>query len=204
LSDALVLDIGANVGSWTAALLRVAPTARVIAIEPHPEPRAILANRFANDPRVRIEPRPLSREAGPVLLRITGHSANASLLQPCAEMQEAYGRPSEWQVKDTLELTAATVDEITAGDSVTLLKIDVQGAELDVLAGAELTLRHTAAVLVEVLFTAHYEGGAEFADVHATMRENGFGLFALSEPFLSVTHRALWADACYVTADRPT
>jgi hypothetical protein len=83
---------------------------------------------------------------------------------------------------------------------VAVLKIDVQGAELDVLAGAERTLEATEAVLLEVLFVAHYEGGAEFPDLHAFMKSRVFVLFGLSEPFSTPRHRALWADACYVKA----
>jgi hypothetical protein len=58
-----------------------------------------------------------------------------------------------------------------------LLKVDVEGAELDVIAGAESTLGHTEAVIVETSIAPRFKGGAEFADVVAAMSEHGFSVF---------------------------
>ena len=50
LRAGIVADIGANVGDWSAAVLRVVPEARVLAVEPAPEPLRRLSERFAGVP----------------------------------------------------------------------------------------------------------------------------------------------------------
>ncbi len=198
LTGGLVVDVGANVGKWTAAVLRAEPAARVLAVEPNGEARSQLEARFGGDSRIRIDSRAVSSAAGTVAFHLTGHTVNASLFPPRPEMQAIYGGTNEWEVRDVVDVEATTLDELTDGVPVSLLKIDVQGAETEVLAGASSTLARTAAVLLEVLFVPHYEGGSDFADVHRSLREHGFVLAALSRPFATERHPALWADACYV------
>ncbi len=194
LGHALVVDLGANVGDWTAALLRVAPTAQVIAVEPAPGPRAELHERFGADTRVQIEARAVAGTSGTAELHLTEHSHNASLHAP-HDMDHLYGHG--WRETDIVTVETTTVDELVGGRDLALLKIDVQGAELDVLRGAAATLAHTAAVLLEVTFVSHYDGDASFAQLHEHMTGAGFALAGLSAPFMSHEHTVLWCDACY-------
>lgn len=55
-----------------------------------------------------------------------------------------------------------------------LIKVNVQGAELQVLLGAAKTLRETEAVLLEVSLFGFYVGGAQLSDVVSKMKEFGF------------------------------
>jgi FkbM family methyltransferase len=198
LTDGLIVDVGANVGAWTAAVLRAEPSARVLAVEPNKEARARLEGQFDGDPRVRIDPRAASSAPGVLDFHLNRQTHNGSLLPPRPEMQRFYGVTTEWVVQKVVQIEATTLDELTAGEPVSLLKIDVQGAECMVLAGASSTLERAAAILLEVNFVPHYEGGSDFATIHVMMREYGFVLAALSEPFATKHHPALWADACYV------
>jgi FkbM family methyltransferase len=198
LAGGLVVDVGANRGDWTAAVLVAEPTVRVIAIEPNGKPFARLVGRFEGDSRVRIDPRAVSDAPGTVEFYVTGHPHNASLLKPRAETQVMYGSARGWQVKRSVEVEATTLDALTDGDAVALIKIDVQGAESKVLAGARETLKRTSAVLLEVTFVSHYDGDSDFALLHRKMLEHGFTLVDLTKPFATAQHPALWADACYI------
>lgn len=196
LRTGLILDLGANIGDWTAAVLRAERDAQVIAVEPAPEPRETLKRRFGN--RITIESRAISDKSGSATFHITGHSHNASLRAPHPESAVLYGRTSGWEVKDTLEVETTTVDQLAAGRPVALLKIDVQGAERDVLTGAARTLPQTAAVLLEVTFVSHYQGDTTFPWLHSFMTEQEFELAGLSEPYRSSRNTILWCDACYL------
>ena len=86
LNSGLVLDLGTNVGDWTADLLRVVPSAHVIAVEPGEVPRRTLHERFAADLRVSIEGRAVAGASGSQQFHVTEHSHNAPL-----EMDGHYG-----------------------------------------------------------------------------------------------------------------
>jgi FkbM family methyltransferase len=197
LEDGVVVDLGANVGDWAAAVLEIAPDARVLAVEPAPEPRRMLAARFGSDRRLSIDPRAVAGKSGTSEFLITKHSHNSSMRQPRASVDEHYGGIGAWNVVGRLEVDTTTVDELVGEQKVSVLKIDVQGLEREVLAGAQGTLDQTGAVLLEVTFTSHYEGDATFPSLHEFMTERGFRLVGISEPFKSTCGEVLWLDACY-------
>lgn len=195
LRKGVILDLGANVGDWTAAVLRAEPTARIIAVEPAPQPLETLKRRFGN--RIAIDSRAVSSKSGHATFHITRHSHNSSLHAPHPQSDALYGGLGGWEVEETFLVETTTVDELAAGRSVALLKIDVQGAEREVLAGAARTLPQTQAVLLEVTFVSHYHGDTTFPWLHNYLTDQGFELVGLSEPFVSSRHTLLWCDACY-------
>jgi hypothetical protein len=60
-----------------------------------------------------------------------------------------------------------------------LIKLDVQGYELEVLRGGEACLRHARAVLCEVSFKVFYSGQPLFHEIVAFLAARGFTLSAL-------------------------
>ena len=55
-----------------------------------------------------------------------------------------------------------------------LLKVDVQGAELDVMRGAARILEGCEFVILEVSFFEFFKGGPQFYDVVSFMKARGF------------------------------
>jgi FkbM family methyltransferase len=196
LRNGTVLDVGANVGDWTAAVLAAEPSTTVIAVEPNEAPLAALVGRFAHDSRVTVRPLALGATSGTQTFHITEHRHNSSLKPPRPDMDQLY-HGGGWRSDTSVELEVSTVDELCAGRDIALLKIDVQGAEREVLAGAGSTLPRTRAILLEVTFLSHYEGDTTFPALHEYMLGHGFELANLSRPFMSTRRTALWCDACY-------
>jgi FkbM family methyltransferase len=192
----LVVDLGANEGEWTESFLRVFPGFDVLAVEPGKEPLGVLEPRFADRPNVRIVPRAVAASAGTATFHRTQSSVFASLLPPRDSLSELYPE-SPVAVTEAIEVPTSSLDELVGDRHVSVLKLDVQGGELAVLAGGEKTLARTDAVLAEVLFQPHYEGDAGFAELHGALVDLGFELFDLSEPDRVGEGPALWADASY-------
>jgi FkbM family methyltransferase len=70
-----------------------------------------------------------------------------------------------------------TIDQLAAEKNLSgpfLIKLDVQGAELQVLAGATRTLLETEAVILEVTLFGTMIGGPQFFDIVSRMKELGF------------------------------
>lgn len=194
LTRGVVVDVGANEGNFSAAVLALAPNATVIAVEPSPGPRARLQARLGD--KLTIVPSALAGESGTAVLHVTAHDHNTSLHQPREEMQELYEDPG-WKVVDEIEVPTDTLDALVGDREVAALKLDVQGAEMDVLAGGRRALERTRAVLLEVTFVSHYEADATFPRLDAAMRDLGFELTAFSEPGRNDEGIVTWADACY-------
>jgi FkbM family methyltransferase len=194
--EGLIVDVGANVGDWTAAVLRTIRAARVLAIEPAPGPQDRLVARLGSDHRVVIDGRAVGARPGRARLNITSHSHATSLRAPRSEMNALY-RWGGWDVVDQVDVEVTTLDELVQGQDVRLLKIDVQGTETEVLKGAAKTLESTAALLLEVTLVSHYEGDVTFPGLHEQVSVAGFELVALSDPWVSTQGTLLWMDACY-------
>lgn len=147
MGDSTVVDVGSNEGSFLAEVIRIAPHGRHVAFEPLPEYAARLSERF---PGVLVVEAAASDGNGRSrFVRVVGAEGMSGL------RERSYGRAVRLE-----EINVATirVDDALPADLVpALLKIDVEGAELGVLRGAQATLeRHRPVVVFE-----HGIGGAD-------------------------------------------
>jgi FkbM family methyltransferase len=80
----------------------------------------------------------------------------------------------------TVEVSVKTLDQIMLEKNLEkpyVIKIDVEGAELEVIKGAAQAFQHAEAIIIETSISKKYNGGAEFGDVVCAMREYGFSVF---------------------------
>ena len=136
---ASVVDLGANIGAFTVfAACAVGPSGRVIAVEPHaPHVRAIGRNLAAN------------RGAAPVSVVCAAAwstSGRGTLVRDSSS-------ESEWRIQPDLDgpIPLRTLDDLTADlpGRVDLLKVDIEGGEVEAFRGAAGTLGRTDRVVVE-------------------------------------------------------
>lgn len=135
------VDVGANIGYYTAeASFLVGPLGRVYAFEPNPTTYSRLkGNIEANGVggRAQAYNSALSDASSRVRLYLAGDDdAIGSMVR---------------ETRDSIEVEAVPGDEILAGQSVDVIKIDVEGAELLALRGLKHTLEAnaTATLIVE-------------------------------------------------------
>jgi len=74
-------------------------------------------------------------------------------------------------------LRTQALDEVAGLPDIDVLKMDVQGAEAEVLAGGTKRLKDAIAVVTEVRFYRIYEGEPMFGDVDVALRAMGFRLY---------------------------
>lgn len=78
------------------------------------------------------------------------------------------------------EVPVVTIDDLCADRNLVgpyLMKVDVQGAELQVLAGATHTLQQTEVVILEVTLFGTMIGGPQMSDTVARMRQYGLAVY---------------------------
>ena len=151
------VDIGANRGEYSEALLRKT-RATVVAFEPHPETFKALAPLQARYPgRFVAVNRGVADVAGELELRWGDNSELASF---SAEVL-SIGYVGACNVHRTA-VPVTTVDEFFAGEGrrfdgleLTLLKVDTEGFEDEVLRGARQTLERRRPKFVQIEFNRH-------------------------------------------------
>jgi FkbM family methyltransferase len=194
------VDAGAHAGNWTAALLDLFFPERVIALECEPRMVDGLKSKFRSVSHVNIVDAALAAGSGTTTLYQLQHPASSSLLRPRAEIGKEYQLKS-WDVINEVSVTTVGYDELVAFEpEISILKLDIQGSEMDVLTHSSEGLKKTKSVILEVLFTSHYHRDSVFPDLHEVMVRKGFGLYRLSEAYHR-GGRALFADAVYVRED---
>lgn len=165
-----IIDVGANRGQFAFMASRVCPTVPIFSVEPDPvsfeKLQAVFTKFSIGGKCLRTA---LSDFAGTAKLHRYSSDACNSFLLPASQDLAMIGS-AEVPVT-TLD---ALTDEFLPDARRMLLKIDVQGAEMSVLAGAARTLRRCALVLVEVSFRQSYEGGARLHEVLGRLDGQGF------------------------------
>lgn len=187
------IDAGAHVGHHTLlASDLVAASGRVIAFEPHPLLGQVLRRNAerAGCANVAISSLALGRTGGTAEL----------VLHPC----DNFGASSLRADSETAHLPRAPV-QVTALDdyleragvpAVDVIKLDVEGAELDVIEGARRTLTANPGILLVVEFLRENARrfGRDVEDLEARLRELGFLLLTLTpygpRPYERVGERA--------------
>ncbi len=108
---------------------------------------------------------------------------------------------------DRVSVESATLDSLIEKHHLSppyVVKIDVEGAEIDVLRGAEHTLRATEAVIVETPIVLRMHGSSSFGDIVTILTEHGFALFDIAEMSYDRRNRYLnLANGIFVRKDNP-
>ncbi len=194
-----VVDVGANEGQWSSMMLACINPIKAIVFEPVPETFAKLQAALGDRPNVELRNVVVGERQGSVRFNVTRDSKGASVLQPGSSMKVHVA--DQWDVVKDDERPMDTLDHQLADlPEVSLLKIDVQGFEKQVLAGAVATLKKTRFVLVELNFFPQYKGGATFDEIHKLLTEtHGFFLCNLAPP-QRFGHEAIYVDGLYANS----
>jgi FkbM family methyltransferase len=172
---ALVIDAGAYVGDWTRAAQPYFPEARFVMIEAQPDK----AERL----------RPLCNERVVLHSCLLGDAEKDAVRFHLAETgSSVYAEVTSFKANGEITLPMRTLDGIVGNEPGPIfLKLDVQGAELDVLRGAMGTLDRVEAILLEASIREYNLGAPRIAEVIAFLAQRGFSVFDI------VDHRRVGA-----------
>ena len=144
---------------------------------------------------------------------ITQNSMCSSLYKPNEELIKLYNNFEVAYLKKEIEINTITldyfVDKYNVGN-VDFIKIDVQGAELDVFKGGAKTLENVLKIVCEVEFIQHYENQPLFGDVseHLSKYDLMFNKFLglsgrVLKPLMlnnnpNLPSQHIWSDAVFI------
>ncbi len=204
-----VIDVGAmDIGATPYEALLSVPGCTVIGFEPNPEECAKLNEQPA--PGRSYLPHFVG-DGSARTFHWCAWAATSSLYPPNTRLLERFSGLAELvQLARTSPVETTRLDDIPEVAGSDFVKIDVQGATLDVLRGGEATIRGALVVQCEVEFVPLYEGEPLFAEVDLEMRRLGYLFHKFSglatrtfaplrmRPDAPPHGQVLWTDAVYV------
>jgi FkbM family methyltransferase len=171
-----VLDIGANRGQFALVARHCNPGARIISFEPLQRPASTFRKVFAKDKKVAFHWAAIGIETGRQTIHVSARDDSSSLLPISKEQCQLFPGTHEDHT-ETIEVR--TLDEVISHEDVispALLKLDVQGYELEALKGCESLIDLFYYVYVECSFVELYENQALADEVIRYLDERGFSL----------------------------
>lgn len=194
-----VLDVGANIGQYAAALRSTGFAGRIISFEPLGDAYAQLAHRAAKDPKWTVAHTAVGAEPGTLEIHIAANSHSSSVLP----MNDAHldAAPHSRTVGSESVPVTTIADVVAAHEIVpdrTLLKIDTQGYEKPVLDGAGELLAQFALVQLELSFVPLYDGQALYPELVERLGALGFEWYGVDAAFVDPrTGRMLQVDGLF-------
>jgi FkbM family methyltransferase len=189
-----VVDVGANRGQFSLAARHHFPTASIEAFEPLLTPGQVFRKVFAGDEKVRLHGVAIGPRREQATIHLSGRDDSSSLL-PITAAQSALFAGTEETGVATIEVGPLHVF-VDMGRIMhpAVLKIDVQGFELEVLKGCEPLLHEFAWVYVECSFLELYAGQAYPDDVITWLRDRGYRLKGMYHTIYGPKGQAIQAD----------
>jgi FkbM family methyltransferase len=177
-ADSVVFDIGANRGAFAREIMQLYGC-RVHAVEPEPELNAEL--RRYSLPGLTVQAAAVASRSGTAKLVI---STNAE----ASHLEQADGAPKSLACAAAVEVETITLEGLFAGTgapgalaNIDLVKLDVEGAELDVLEStSEQTLARIQQLTVEFHQFLHPEMQPRIENIKRRLRRLGFWSLDLS------------------------
>ena len=196
----VIFDVGAYLGNITTTYVKIFPQATIYCFEPFPNSFKEL-DRLAKSKPIKPFQFALSNQKGKTRFLInTDRSCNSMFPRPTTGLK--YYSESSQNIGQ-IEVETQILDtfcETEGVNKIDILKLDVEGAELNVLKGAsrKLTKKEIKLIFTEVMFVAHYEGGCFFHEVSDFLSRYDYKLFNLYNLKRASNGQLRWGNAIFL------
>lgn len=157
-----IIDVGAYEGEWSKSMHSIFPDARFILIEPLPEKKSSLEHLDIGTKTVYND----------LLSDETGETKRFYEMETGSSY---YPEQTDADRKVT-ERSTVTLDDLVAKEEISnaLLKIDAQGAELDIIKGSERALEDIHSIYLELSLVKYNQGAPPADKVISELNDRGY------------------------------
>lgn len=172
-----IVDVGANRGQFALVARECLPNAMIYSFEPLPAPFHKIKCLFSDDNKVKIFHCAIGQSQKNMTMHVS-KSDDSSSLYPISRTQSILYPGTE--EKETVQIALEKLNNFIKAEDLqgrSLLKIDVQGYELEVMKGSEEILCDFSYVYVECSFIELYIGQPLLYEIIKYMSDKGFGVY---------------------------
>jgi FkbM family methyltransferase len=169
-----VVDVGAAYGAFTCECKKVFPDTAYVLVEPLKEYEEFLKSAVKSLRRGEYVLAAAGKQPGQITINVHPDLVGSSFYL------EAEGSTVNGFQREVPVITLDTLVDTDRIRAPVLLKIDVQGAELDVLSGGEKLLSSTEYALIEISLFEFFKGGPQLHDIIEFMKVRGFVAYDIS------------------------
>lgn len=195
-----LIDVGANKGQFSTAVRGLFPEAVIHAFEPLPDAADRFAALFETDDRATLHRAALGAKETSATFYVTNRNDSSSFLKPDSSHVETSGVRTTREISVPVARMDRFLDPCTLPRPI-LMKIDVQGYELEVLRGID-RLDCIDYLYVELSFVELYKGQALYEDIRAYLAQQGMVLRGMFNQWCDSRLGPTQADGLFELAKR--
>jgi FkbM family methyltransferase len=167
-----IIDVGAYKGEWTSKISKIYPQAQIFMLEAQPDKEKYLKEIAQKNPNIKYQ------------IALLGAKVEGSVQFYKMETgSSVYSEQTDAQ-REVVTLEMKTLDSVASTfskENKALLKLDVQGAEIDILEGAGNILPSVEFILLEASVLNYNKNAPLIGEIFQYLNGKGFILFDICE-----------------------
>ena len=193
-----IIDVGASIGIFTKAANYLYPEAKIYSFEPLNSSFSKMKSLIGNNKNIKMYNFALGEKNGRILINKSKYEYSSSIF----DMSDIHKNAFPYTAESTKqEIDVKILDEVFYNESLErpiLIKLDVQGYELNVLEGATNFLKKCDYIIIELSFKELYIGQPLFNDIYSFLINNNFILIDFIDYLRNpVSYELLQVDAVF-------
>jgi FkbM family methyltransferase len=194
----VIIDGGAHSGSIIDKFLMLFSNPIIYAFEPIPDLAKRLNEKYFENSNITIFEKALGSLNCPCNFNITNNVVSSSIMNPGRWLLKYHG--DKMKIEETIEIEQTRLDSLEEikNIEIDIVKLDLQGYELEALKGMQGMFDKIRTITTEVEFIPLYKDQPLFSDIDYFLRQNNFHLFNLYELYTQKDGQLTAGDAVYV------
>tara|TARA_B100000886_G_scaffold335824_1_gene293575 strand:+ start:85110 stop:85790 length:681 start_codon:yes stop_codon:yes gene_type:complete len=189
-----ICDVGANKGQFSLATSYSLPKIKTVAFEPLLDENKIFKKIFKNNNLYTIVPKALGSQNKRIKINLTKKLHSSSILKPAKELADTFGQSSNKKTTANMVTLYDYFKNKNLHFKNGLLKIDVQGYELEVLKGSKEIINKFKYIIIELSNIELYINQPLAMEVIKFIEKNSYELSCTYNKFINKNNELVQAD----------